>query len=143
MIKLRFMSISRCTLLTFPQMRDPRGSLTFIENNEQIPFTIQRVYYLYDITSGASRGGHAHKAMEQILISISGSFDVVVDDGANRKTFTLNRPFHGLYVPQMVWRELHNFSSGSVCLSLASTLYEEADYYRDYEEFLAAMRGKK
>ena len=106
-----------------------------------MPFDIQRVYYLYDVPGGAERGGHAHKALHQFIIAMSGSFDVVLDDGQGKKRIHLNRSYYGLYVCPMIWRELDNFSSGSVCMVLASNLYDEADYYRDYEEFLAAQGG--
>jgi len=121
--------------LELHKIEDPRGNLTFIENNRHIPFSIKRVYYLYDVPGGAERGGHAHKALHQLIIAISGSFDVIISDGNNEKKFTLNRSFQGLYICPMVWRHLNNFSSGAVCLVLASDYYDEADYYRDYSEF--------
>ena len=103
-----------------------------------MPFEIKRVYYLYDVPGGAERGGHAHKNLHQLIIALSGSFDVLLDDGKGKKRFHLNRSYYGIYVCPMIWRELDNFSSASVCLVLASNLYEEADYYRDYQEFLQA-----
>jgi dTDP-4-dehydrorhamnose 3,5-epimerase-like enzyme len=133
------MSIHNCKIIELPQFRDPRGNLTFIEQQEQVPFSIERVYYLYDVPGGAARGGHAHKRLRQLVIALSGSFDVVLDDGKEKKVVQLNRPYQGLYVDCYIWRELQNFSSGSVCLVLASTRYEESDYYRDYEEFLKAV----
>lgn len=105
-----------------------------------VPFAIQRLYYLYDVPSGSSRGGHAHKELRQLIIAVSGSFDVLLDDGREKKTVTLNRPQIGLEVCPMIWREINNFSSASVCLVIASNKFEEADYYRDYEEFLNATR---
>jgi hypothetical protein len=132
--------IERCKLVDLPQVTDPRGNLTFIEGGKQVPFDIERVYYLYDIPGGAERGGHAHKELQQLIIAMSGSFDVVLDDGYAQERVHLNRSYYGLYVGTMVWREIDNFSSGSVCLVLASTHYEESDYYRDYEAFLAAAR---
>jgi dTDP-4-dehydrorhamnose 3,5-epimerase-like enzyme len=129
--------INQCKILQFPQINDPRGALTFIENSRQIPFDIKRVYFLYDISSGATRAGHGHKKLQQVLIAISGSFDVEVGDGFNKRKITLNRPFQGLYIPETLWRSIDNFSSGSVCLSLASDLYDESDYFRKYEDFLA------
>lgn len=126
-------------LLEFPQVHDQRGNLTFIESCEHIPFEIRRVYYLYDIPGGAHRGGHAHRSLEQCLIAVSGSFDVVVDVGSDRQSITLNRSFYGLYLPRMVWREITNFSSGSVCLVLASDFYCEEDYIRDHSEFLQSL----
>jgi len=121
--------------VNFPKVSDYRGNLSFIEESRQIPFAIKRVYYLYDVPSGASRGGHAHKELEQIVIALSGSFDVILDDGDSRRTFFLNRPHYGLYIPSGIWRELENFSSNSVALSLVSQVYDELDYLREYEEF--------
>jgi len=131
--------VAQCTLIDLPQISDPRGNLTFIEANKHIPFDIRRVYYLYDVPGGAWRGGHAHKELQQVMIAISGSFDVVLDDGDTRERVNLNRSYFGLYIPPMVWREMDNFSSGSVCLVLASTLYDESDYYYDYNTFLEAV----
>jgi dTDP-4-dehydrorhamnose 3,5-epimerase-like enzyme len=127
--------IDKCKLVYFPKITDVRGNLSFIEENKQIPFPIKRIYYLYDVPSGATRGGHAHKQLEQIIISLSGSFDVVLDDGVTKKAFFLNRPHYGLYIPPGVWRELENFSSNSVALSLVSQVYDESDYIRDYPTF--------
>lgn len=135
------MSIDLCRLIQLPKISDPRGNLTFIEGGRHVPFDIARVYYLYDVPGGASRGGHAHKQLQQLIIAMSGSFDVVLDDGRSKKTISLNRSYVGLYVPTMIWRELENFSSGAVCTVMASNHYDEADYYRDYDEFLAATRG--
>ena len=126
-------------LIELPKISDPRGNLTAIESGQHIPFEIKRVYYLYDVPGGESRGGHAHKALETLIIAASGSFTVVVDDGVERKEFFLNRSYFGLYVPPLTWRELDNFSSGSVCLVLASDFYSESDYFRDYKEFLKAV----
>jgi hypothetical protein len=137
------MSIADCRIIDFPKIADQRGNLTFIEGNRHIPFEIQRVYYLYDVPGGAERGGHAHKALHQLIVAMSGSFDVMLDDGTERKRFHLNRSYYGLYVCPMIWRELDNFSSGSVCMSLASNLYDEQDYYRDYELFQKAVRGRE
>lgn len=129
------MTLSRCRLIELPKVEDNRGNLTFIEENHHIPFEIKRVYYLYDVPGGAARGGHAHKQLQQFIIAASGSFDVLVDDGSNRERHSLNRSYYGLYVPSMVWREIDNFSSGSVCLVLASDHFVESDYIRDYTEF--------
>jgi hypothetical protein len=112
--------------------------LTFIEGGNHIPFDIQRVYYLYDVPGGSERGGHAHKGLHQLIIAMSGSFDVVLDDGTTKRRFHLNRSYYGLYVCPMIWRELDNFSSGSVCMVLASNRYDEADYFRDYKDFIYA-----
>lgn len=132
------MAVAGCRMIDLPRITDPRGNLTFIEQTMHVPFEIRRVYYLYDVPGGESRGGHAHKTNEAFIVSASGSFDVVVRDGVEERRFSLNRPYYGLYIPAMTWRELENFSSGSVCLVLASRLYEADDYYRDYEEFLVA-----
>ena len=120
----------------FPVIHDYRGNLSFIEGNNHIPFDIQRIYYLYDVPGGAERGGHAHKDLQQLIIAMSGSFDVVLDNGFEKQRFHLNRSNYGLYVPTMLWRELDNFSSGSVCLVLASNRYHESDYIRDYAEYV-------
>ena len=132
------MNINVCQMVELPKIHDPRGNLTFIESNEQIPFEIQRVYYLYDVPGGSERGGHAHKELHQLIIAMSGSFDVVLDDGTSKKRVHLNRSYNGLYVCPMIWRELDNFSSGAVCMVLASNKYSETDYYRDYPQFLEA-----
>jgi len=134
-------SIRDSRIVELPKIADPRGNLTFIEGNRHIPFEIKRVYYLYDVPGGATRGGHAHKELEQLIIAISGSFDVILDDGYERKSFHLNRSYFGLHISPMIWRELDNFSSASVCLVLASQKYDESDYYRDYDEFIEAVRG--
>src|SRR5581483_173882 len=127
-------------IIKLPIISNPKGNLTFIESNQHVPFEVRRVYYLYDVPGGEARGGHAHKTLNQLIIAVSGSFDVILDDGRERRNFFLNRSYYGLYVPQMLWREIQNFSSGSVCLVLASDLYDESDYYRDYHEFLKAVR---
>lgn len=133
------MSINDCYIIELPKINNPFGSLTAIERNSHIPFEIQRVYYLYDIPGGAERGGHAHRELQQLIIALFGSFDVILDDGHQKQRFHLNRSYQGLYVRTLIWRELDNFSSGSVCLVLASNRYDEADYYRDYNEFLCAI----
>ena len=133
------MSLSDVHIIELPVIADTRGNLTFVEGNEHIPFDIKRVYYLYDVPGGAARGGHAHKNLQQIIIALSGSFDVLLDDGVDTKTYTLNRAFQGLYLSNMIWRELDNFTSGAVCMVLASERYDENDYYRDYEEFIEAV----
>ncbi|WP_022803012.1 sugar 3,4-ketoisomerase [Deinococcus ficus] len=134
--------LDQARIVELPRIQDPRGNLTFIEGGQHLPFEIRRVYYLYDVPGGESRGGHAHRELEQLIIAASGSFEVVLDDGIRRKNFFLNRSYYGLYVPQRVWRELENFSSGSVCLVLASQHYDEADYFRQYDEFQQAVRGE-
>lgn len=130
-----------CKIIDLPKIADPRGNLTFVENGAHIPFAIERVYYLYDVPGGSERGGHAHKALHQLIIAMSGSFDVVLDDGRKKQRFHLNRSYYGIYVCPMIWRELDNFSSGSVCLVLASNRFDEFDYYRDYEAYLAAQNA--
>lgn len=132
------MNIDLCNIIELPKISDPRGNLTFIEENRHIPFDIKRVYYLYDVPGGSERGGHAHKELHQFIIAMSGSFDVLLDDGKDKKRVHLNRSYYGLYVCPMIWRELDNFSSGSVCMVLASHEYDEADYFRDYTEFMRA-----
>lgn len=134
------MTLSDCKIIELPKISDPRGNLTFIEGSRHIPFDIRRVYYLYDVPGGAERGGHAHKALSQLIIAMSGSFDVILDDGGEKKRFHLNRSYQGLYVCPMMWRELDNFSSGSVCMVIASNIYEETDYYRDYKDYLKAVK---
>ena len=129
------MTISNCKIIDLPKISDPRGNLSVIEGGNQISFDIKRVYYLYDVPGGSSRAGHGHKALEQLIIAMSGSFDVIVDDGYQRKKFHLNRSYYGLYIPKGMWREIENFSSGGVCLVLASTLYDSTDYYHDYDDF--------
>jgi len=119
---------------------DNRGNLTYIESGKHIPFEIKRVYYLYDVPGGTSRGGHGHKKLKQLIIAISGSFDITVDDGCEKQIIHLNRSFQGLYIPPMMWRDLDNFSSGAVCMVLASEFYDEGDYFRDYDAFLLAVR---
>ena len=132
-----------CRIVELPRHTDARGNMSHIDGGVDIPFEIRRVYYLYDVPGGASRGGHAHKGLQQIIIAASGSFDVHVDDGEHRERFFLNRSYYGLYVPRLVWRELDDFSSGSVCAVLASLPYDEDDYYRDYDVFAAAAQAER
>ncbi len=129
------MSSPTCRILELPKVTDPRGNLTFVEAGRHIPFEIKRVFYLYDVPSGEMRAGHALRQCHQFIIAMSGSFDLIVDDGRRKERFHLNRSDCGLYVPPLVWREIENFSTNSVCLVLASEFYHEADYYDDYEEF--------
>lgn len=135
--------INNCKVIELPKISDPRGNLTFVEAGNHIPFNIKRVYYLYDVPGGAERGGHAHKELHQLIIAMAGSFDVVLDDGCNNKRFHLNRSYYGLYIPKMIWRELDNFSSGSVCMVLASNKYDESDYYRNYNQYVKANEKMK
>jgi dTDP-4-dehydrorhamnose 3,5-epimerase-like enzyme len=137
------MSLEQCRLIDLPKIQDARGNLTFIESSRHLPFDIRRVYYLYDVPGGASRAGHAHKALHQFLIAMSGSFDITLDDGSARKTYHLNRSYYGLYIAPMVWREIDNFSSGSVCMALASEFYDEGDYYREYEDFARSIAAHR
>ncbi len=133
---MRLMRLEKCKLLELPRINDPRGNLTFVEAGRHIPFDIKRIYYLYDVPGGAARGGHAHRALHQLIIAMSGSFDIHLDDGVVRKTVHMNRSYNGLYVCPMIWRELDNFSSGAVCMVIASDFYDEQDYYRDYDRFI-------
>jgi len=135
-------NIDRCRLIELPRITDPRGDLTFIEAGRHVGFEVKRVYYLYNVPGGAERGGHAHRRLEQLIVAMSGVFDVTLDDGSVRKTIALTRPYQGLYICPMVWRELSNFSPAAVCMVLASTWYDEGDYYRDYQEFLRTVRGQ-
>ncbi len=137
------MAIKNCQLIDLPKINDERGNLTFIEGEKHVPFTIKRIYYLYDVPGGATRAGHAHKKLQQFLIAMSGSFDVTVDDGRQKIKFHLNRSYYGLFVPSMIWREIDNFSSGSVCVALASEYFDEADYYRHYPDFLMAVQEQR
>lgn len=136
------MPLKDCRIINLPKISNPVGNLTFIEGDNHIPFEMKRVYYIYDVPGGAVRGGHGHKELQQVIIAISGSFDVVLDDGYKRERFHLNRSYYGLYVPSMIWREIDNFSSGSVCLVLASNSYGESDYCRDYDSFRTLVRSK-
>ena len=127
-------------LIELPRIYDPRGNLTFAQDNDQMPFSIARAYWTYDVPAGEERGGHSHHAAEELIVAAAGSFNVTLHDGDEWRTFTLNRPYRGLYVPPGYWRTLDNFSSGSVCLVLTSILYDEADYVRDFAEFKQSAR---
>ncbi len=131
-------SLEDCRVIDLPRHRDSRGSLSFVENGSHVPFDIERVYYLYDVPKGAGRGGHGHKQLQQLIVSLSGCFDVILDDGFDSRVYRLDNPYTGLYVCPMMWRTLENFSPGAVCLVLASLRYDEADYFRDYSDFLKA-----
>ena len=130
------MLINECRILDLPKITDPRGNLSTIEGGIHIPFDIKRVYYLYDVPGGSSRGGHGHIELEQFIVAMSGSFDVIVDDGIQRVKFQLNRSYQGLYIPRGMWREIENFSSGGVCMVLASTVYDTSDYLYNYHDYL-------
>lgn len=130
-------SIFDCSIVELDKHHsDRKGNLTVVENGKTLPFDVKRVYYLYDVPGGENRGSHAHRKLEQLIIAASGSFTVTLDDGTNKRSFTLNRPYQGLYVKPGLWRDLDNFSSGAVCLVLASEVYEKEDYIRDYQEFI-------
>lgn len=135
--------LESCYLIDLPKISSDQGSLTFIEGLHHIPFAIQRIYYMYDVPGGGTRGAHAHRNLYQLMISMSGSFDIELDDGYNKKTWHLNRSYFGLLIGPMIWRNLTNFSSGSVCLVLASAHYDESDYIRDYGDFLSIKGGRK
>ena len=135
-------TVYNCSVLEIDKHHNTQGNISVVENVKTIPFDVKRVYYLYDVPGGESRAGHAHKDLKQLIVAASGSFDVTLDDGVLKRTFTLNRPYHGLLIVPGIWREIDNFSSGSVCLVLASTLYDETDYIRDYNEF-KTFKNKK
>lgn len=134
-------SVFDCSVIELPRINSLSGNLTPVTAGKQIPFQIARTYYLYDIPGGEARGGHAHRDLQQLIVAASGSFDVLLDDGANKRVIHLNRPYFGLYMPNMIWRELIGFSSGGICLVLASDIYREDDYYRNYDEFQRAARS--
>ncbi|CAD5942387.1 sugar 3,4-ketoisomerase [Planktothrix agardhii] len=134
------MNIKQCHIIQLPKITDARGNLTFVEGNRHIPFDIKRVYYLYDVPGGSERAGHAHQQLQQLFIAMSGSFDLHLDDGYTKQTYHMNRSYYGLYVGPMIWRDLDNFSSGAVCMVLASHYYDESDYYRDYQDFIKAVK---
>ena len=136
-------SIDQCKLIELGKNHHANGNLTVVENGKLIPFDIKRVFYIYDVPGGEERGGHSHKRMQQVIVAISGAFDVLLDDGVNQRSVTLNRPYQGLLVAPGVWSKQHNFSSGSVCLVLASDHYCEEDYVRDYDQFLQLTSNKK
>lgn len=135
--------IDQCKLIEFDKHHHANGNLSVVENGEQVPFDIKRVFYIYDVPGGEERGGHSHKELTQVIVAISGAFDVLIDDGVNQRTITLNRPYQGLLVAPGVWSQQYNFSSGSVCLVLASDHYNEADYVRNYDEFKKLTSSKR
>jgi dTDP-4-dehydrorhamnose 3,5-epimerase-like enzyme len=134
-------SIYNCSILQLPKIHNRAGNITALENNIHLPFDVKRVYYLYDVPAGEERGGHAHRELQQIVVAASGAFDVLLNDGTNKKIVHLDRPCIGLHIVPGIWRELLNFSSGAVCLVLASHKYDEKDYIRDYRNFLAYKHG--
>ena len=133
-------SIDACRIHELPKVADPRGNLTFVEECRHVPFSVKRIFYLYDVPTGSDRGAHAHRQQHQFLICLSGSFDVEVNDGRDTRTLHLNRPWKGLHVPPMIWAAEKNFDAGSVCLVLSSDYFSEPDYIREYDEFLAARQ---
>ena len=134
--------INQCKLIELGKNHHPNGNLTVVENGSFVPFVVRRVFYIYDVPGGEDRGGHSHKALYQLIVAVSGAFEVFVDDGVNQQNYVLNRPYQGLLVPPGIWSKEHNFSSGSVCLVLASDPYDEADYVRDYDEFKQLTSSK-
>jgi hypothetical protein len=135
-------TVEDCRTLELPKIHDPRGNLTFVEQGSHVPFEIRRVYWIYGVPGGEKRGGHAYRELHEVLIALSGSFEVHLDDGRRRRTHLLNRGYVGLYVPNMIWRELESFSTNAVCLILASGPYADADYVRDIAEFAALQAGR-
>jgi dTDP-4-dehydrorhamnose 3,5-epimerase-like enzyme len=131
------------TILNLPKFEDPRGNLTFIEQENHVPFTIKRVYWIYDVPGGQERGGHAFKEQREFIVALSGSFDVEVDDGNEKQTYSLNRSYYGLYIPAGLWRHMQNFSTNAVVLVLSSTFFSEEDYIRDYDDFLKWRQNEK
>ena len=129
-------SIQDCRLIDLPKIHDPRGNLTFIESGEHVPFEIERAFWIYDVPGGTARGGHAYRTGQEFIVALSGSFDVMLNDGSHRVHYTLNRSYHGLVVPNLIWREMINFSTNAVTLVLASIPYDPEDYMRDYKDFL-------
>lgn len=132
--------LNDCRTIPLPKIHDDRGNLSFIEAGRPVPFVIQRTYWIYDVPGGEVRGGHAYKELQEFIVALSGSFDVVLEDGKERKIVSLNRSYFGLYVPKMIWRHLENFATNSVCLIMASLPYSKEDYIRDYESYLEAIR---
>ena len=136
------MNLNQVKLINLPKIEDPRGSLSFVEENNHISFNIRRIYWIYDVPGGQIRGGHAFKEQEELIIALSGSFDVIVDDGLNKITYSLNRSYYGLFIPAGYWRQMKNFSTNSLAIILASTYFDEEDYIRDYKFFLEYKNGK-
>ena len=137
-MKNRYPTVDDCITIQLPKIPDVRGNLSYIEGSTHIPFPIRRIYWIYDVPGGDTRGGHAYRELQEVLIALSGSFDVYLSDGDHRRTVTLNRSYYGVYVPRMMWRQLGNFSTNAVCLILASGPYDESDYIRKYDEFQQA-----
>jgi dTDP-4-dehydrorhamnose 3,5-epimerase-like enzyme len=136
------MNIKGCKVVELPKIADPRGNLTFVEGGRHIPFEIKRIFYLYDVPGGETRAGHALRKCHQFIIALSGSFDLILDDGTRKERYHLNRSYYGLYVPPLIWREIENFSTNSVCLVMASEFYNEDDYFREYPDFIKVAGGR-
>lgn len=137
------MNLTKPAIISLPKICDPRGNLTFVQNGDQVPFRMARAYWTYDVPAGEERGGHSHHVAEELVIATGGSFNVNLFDGEKWETYTLNRPYEGLYIPPGYWRTLDNFASGSVCMVLTSTSYDESDYVRDFDKFLALVEKKE
>lgn len=137
------MTINDVKLVELPKFMDPRGNLSFVEEKKHIPFEIRRTYWIYDVPGGESRGGHAYKTTDEFIVAISGSFDVMVDDGVNKKTYTLNRSYYGLYIPKGLWRTMNNFSTNSLALETANTDYDRSDYVESYDDYLKMKKDGK
>jgi hypothetical protein len=133
--------VDECTLVNLEKIESPKGNLSPLYGGVHVPFAIKRVYYLYDVPGGADRGGHAHRALQQLIVAASGSFAVTLDDGQSRRTVTLDRSYYGLYLPSLIWRDITGFCTGAICLVFASLPYDECDYIRDHQEFLATVRS--
>jgi hypothetical protein len=133
---MRTTTVFDCSLLQLPRIYNASGNITAVNNEQEIPFSVQRVYYVYDVPGGEARGGHAHKDLKQLIVAASGSFDIILNDGKVKRTYNLSRPYMGIFVPAGIWRELDNFSSGAICLVLSSLVYSEDDYIRNYDDFL-------
>lgn len=134
-------SVNNCQIINLKKIENRRGNLTPVENGIDIPFDVERVYYLYDVPGGETRGGHAHKDLQQFIVAVAGSFDVILDDGVERKTIKMNRSSYGLFVPKMIWREIVNFSTGAICLVLASLPYMEEEYLRSFDKFIELKKA--
>jgi hypothetical protein len=134
------MDFKKPKIINLPKIEDPRGNLSFIEEEKHIPFKIERVYWVYDVPGGQTRGGHAFREQQELIVALSGSFDVVINDGKEKQTFHLNRSYYGLYIPACFWRQLEDFSTNSLAMVLSSTAFSEQDYIRDYDEFLRLKR---
>jgi dTDP-4-dehydrorhamnose 3,5-epimerase-like enzyme len=136
------MSMESVRIIDLPKILDERGNLSFLQNEDQLPFSIKRVYWIYDVPGGEQRGGHAYRSMKEVIIALSGSFDVVLFDGKEEKRFTLNRSYYGLYVPEMIWRSMENFSTNALAFVATDSMYDESEYIRNREQFIMESNGK-